>query len=447
MEAHAAVAKLHIGMLDQLALIVAFALIAGFLATKLRLPPIVGFLMAGIAVGPFTPGFQADHELVEQLGEIGVVLLMFGVGLHFSVRDLMAVRKVAVPGAVLQTVLATLLGIGVGHIFGWSLGSGLVLGLALSVASTVVLLRALMARDQMNTDEGRIAVGWLIVEDLMSVLIVVVLPVLAVALGGRNGGAYRADDSLLQALFREGDSVLAYGLRQAGVPETLPFMIGVAFLNVAILLGLIFFVVKPIAGWLLKRIESTKSEELFTLFVVATGLFIAFQAKASFGLSVALGAFLAGIALGESALSHRISEDIRPLRDLFGIIFFTAVGILFDPSTILKMPGQLLLVLLVVVVGKPLIAGAIVLTLKQPLCTALTVGPALGQIGEFSFILAVLGNHLGLLPDSGYQLIITAAILSIAFNPVMFWISDNFEKRRQRVNTTPPGLEEVAAMA
>jgi len=441
MDGHHAVSSIQTGLLDQIALIFALALAGGFIAAKLKLPPIVGYLVAGMAVGPFTPGFVADRHLIEQLGEVGVVLLMFGVGLHFSPKDLMAVKNVAVPGALIQSIVTTAIGTGLGILFGWGLGGGIVLGLCISVASTVVLIRALMAREAMDTPEGQVAVGWLIVEDLLSVLILVLLPVIAGALGGHevHRNAY---ETMADALFTEGDSLVALFIRQVGVHESLLLMIGVAFINVALLLLFVFTIGKKISQWLLAQVERTKSEELFTLFVVAIGMFVAFGAKGVFGLSVALGAFLAGIMLGDSILSHRIGQDVRPIRDLFGIIFFTAVGMLFDPSTVTKMPVQLIIVLALIMVGKPLIAGAIVYALKKPLGTAIVVGAALGQIGEFSFILAVQGQRLGLVPDAAYQLIITGAILSIALNPVMFWIADKLKNGGKPV--VPDALPEAA---
>lgn len=428
MDGHSIAGGINAGLLDQIAIIFAYALVGGFLATKLRLPPIVGYLFAGVIAGPFTPGFVADRHLIEQLGEIGVVLLMFGVGLHFSPRDLMAVRKVAIPGAVIQSMVTTGIGAGLGILFGWGLGGGLVLGLCISVASTVVLIRALMARNAMETPEGQVAVGWLIVEDLLSVLILVLLPVIATALG--QGVVQRAPNATwTDALFTEGDSITGFIFRQMGIPESIPVMAFLAFLNVALLLVFIFTIGKKLTLWLLVQVERTHSEELFTLFVVAIGMFVAFAAKGFCGLSVALGAFLAGIMLGSSVLSHRIGQDMRPIRDLFGIVFFTAVGMLFDPSTVIKMPLQLLVVLAVIMVAKPLIAGLIVYALKKPLGTAIMVGAALGQIGEFSFILAVQGQRLNLIPEAAYQLIITGAILSISLNPVMFWLADRLQNR------------------
>jgi CPA2 family monovalent cation:H+ antiporter-2 len=296
------------------------------------------------------------------------------------------------------------------------------------VASTVVLIRALMARNALESNEGRITVGWLIVEDLLSVLILVILPVLGPSIGGAKMDEKNINESIIDVFFREGDSVLAHLLRQVGMKETFPVMFVVALLNVALLVAIVFLG-KKAAVWFLQQVDKTKSEELFTLFVVAIALFVAFGAKAAFGLSVALGAFLAGIMLGDSVLSHRIGSDVRPLRDIFGVIFFTAVGMLFDPRTIIKMPIPLIVILFVIMIGKPLIAGAIVLALKQPMRSVLVIAPALGQIGEFSFILAVVASRMGILPEQPYQLIITGSILSIALNPVMFWVGDMLAKR------------------
>lgn len=416
-------------IMDEISIVLALALVGGLVARFVRLPPIVGYLLAGVVMGPFTPGFLANHELAEQLGEMGVVLLMFGVGLHFSFKDLMSVKGVAIPGAIGQSVIATLLTIVVAKGFGWSYGAGLVLGLTVSVASTVVLIRALMARNQLETQEGRVAVGWLIVEDLFSVLILIMLPVLATSLGGHSAASPLATDSLATVLLRDSDSVLGLVSRQFGFEQSLPVILTVALANVMLLVVLVLFLGKKVAGWILKKVDAANSAELFTLTVVALAFFIALATKAGFGLSVALGAFFAGIMMGGSKFSHRVTETIQPLRDLFGVIFFAAVGMLFDPLTVLRMPFHLLAVLAIILIAKPLAAILIVHLLRQPKKTGLTVGPALGQIGEFSFILATMGLSLGLLPDDAYQLVITGAIISITLNPVMFWISDKFFNR------------------
>jgi CPA2 family monovalent cation:H+ antiporter-2 len=411
-----------LGLMDELSLALAFGLIGGLLAMRLRLPPIIGFLLAGIAMSPHTPGHVADVHTAEQLGEIGVAFLMFGVGLHFSVKDLIAVKNVAIPGAIIQSLLATALTIGLTTIFGWSLGAGIVLGLALSVASTVVLIRALMARDLMNSDAGRIAVGWLVVEDLFSALVLVLLPVLAVSLGGT--AVHRSpDETLLDALFNKTDSVLAFAARQAGFPESVSLLVGITAINLVLLVGLMPLL-RMAVSWLLEQVDRSGSEEMLTLASVVAALFVALGMNAVFGVSVALGAFFAGIIVSASRLAHEVTEDIRPLRNLFGVLFFASVGMLLDPMTVVRMPLHVLAVVLVIVVAKPVIAAAIALLFRQPHGTALAIGAGLAQIGEFSFILGSLGRSLGLLPDEAYQLIITGAIISIALNPVVFRVSE-----------------------
>jgi K+:H+ antiporter len=382
-------------LLATLAVGLAFAFVGGLVTVRLHLPPLVGYLLAGIAVGPFTPGFIADAKLAPQLAEIGIILLMFGVGMHFSVRDLLAARRIALPGAVAQIVAATALATGVTFLWGWPLGAGLVFGLALSVASTVVLLRALESRGRLHTDDGRIAVGWLIVEDLVIVLVLVLLP----ALTGPLGGGAAADRAAPGHLW-----------------PTLALTLGKVALFVALMLAL----GTRLFPWLLKQVESTGSRELFTLAVVALALGVAFGSAKLFGVSFALGAFFAGVVINESDLSHRAATDLQPLQDAFAVLFFVAVGMLFDPAIVLRQPLRVLAVVAIVIVGKSLAALGIVLALRLPLSTALIVSAALAQIGEFSFILAGLGISLGLLPGDGQSLIVAGALLSIAANPLIF---------------------------
>jgi len=382
----------------------AFAFVGGFIAVRLHLPPLVGYLLAGIAVGPFTPGFVADVELAPQLAEVGVILLMFGVGMHFSMRDLWAVRAIALPGAIAQIAVATALGVGLALFWGWSIGAGLVFGLALSVASTVVLLQALEARGNLDSRDGRIAVGWLIVEDLVMVVTLVLLPALAGPLGGQS-----LDDG--------------HGAVSGKLWETL----GVTLGKVAVFVTLMLVVGTRLFPWLLKRVERTGSRELFTLAVVALALGVAFGSAALFGVSFALGAFFAGVVINESDLSHRAATDLQPLQDAFAVLFFVAVGMLFDPIILLQQPLQILTVLAIIVVGKSLAAFGIVLALKYPLDTALTVSAALAQIGEFSFILAGLGVSLSLLPTEGHHLILAGALLSITLNPLTFFIASKLQ--------------------
>jgi monovalent cation:H+ antiporter-2, CPA2 family len=386
------------GLIATVSIALALAFAGGFIATRLRLPAIVGYLLAGVAVGPFTPGFVADAELAPQLAEIGVILLMFGVGIHFSVRDLLAVRSVAVPGAVGQIAAATALSVAVAAWWGWGLGAGLVLGLAVSVASTVVLLRALLDRNELDSLAGRVAVGWLIVEDLFTVLALVLLPALAAPLGGEAVGG-------LAVAAGGGDLVL-----------TLALTLG----KVALLGALMFFGGARAVPWLLAQVARTGSRELFTLAVLTVALGIAYGAAVLFGVSFALGAFLAGLVVGESDLSHQAAADALPLRDAFAVLFFVSVGMLFDPAILVTNLGHVLTVLALIVVAKPLAAFLIVAFLGHPVRTGLVVAAGLAQIGEFSFILAELGRSLGLLPQQGYSLVLAGALLSITLNPLLF---------------------------
>ncbi len=356
----AAITTHDVPLIATIAVSLAFAFVGGLLAVRLRLPPLVGYLLAGIVVGPFTPGFVADAKLAPQLAEIGVILLMFGVGTHFSIRDLFAVRRVALPGAFTQIIVATALGAGVMTLWGWSLGAGIIFGLSLSVASTVVLLRALEDRDMVKSNDGRIAIGWLVVEDLLMVLTLVLLPALTGVLGGdlpNNSG------NLWPAL----------GITIGKV---------VLFIGLMLIAGVRFF------PWLLSRVERTGSRELFTLAVIALALGVAFGSAKLFGVSFALGAFFAGVVVNESDLSHRAARDLQPLQDAFTVLFFVAVGMLFDPSILIRQPLQVLAVLAIVVFGKSLAAFGIVRVLGGSMRTALIVSAALAQIGEFSFILA-----------------------------------------------------------
>jgi CPA2 family monovalent cation:H+ antiporter-2 len=379
-----------------MAISLVYALVGGYIASRLRLPPLVGYLIAGIVVGPFTPGFVADRKLAPQLAEIGVILLMFGVGLHFSIRDLLAVRKIAVPGALVQIALSVALTCGLTHFWGWPFGPSLVLGLALSVASTVVLLRALESQGILDSPSGRIAVGWLIVEDLVTVLILVLLPALATALGGDPG---HADHPV-----PENDALQIY--QALGIVLAKFF----GFVLLMLIVGARFL------PWLLGKVVETGSKELFTLAVIAAAIGIGFEAAELFGLSFALGAFFAGVVIGESDHSHRATEEMKPLQDAFTALFFVAMGMLFDPGILVKQPLQVLAVLAIIVVGKSAVAFAIVVLLRSPVASALIVAASLAQIGEFSFILAELGIGLRLLPADGQSLIVAGALLSIALN-------------------------------
>ncbi len=396
------------------------AFVFGAIAQRFRIPPLVGYLLAGVAVGPFTPGYVADQPLATELAEIGVILLMFGVGLHFSLKDLLSVRAIALPGAVVQIIVATLMGLGLAMFMGWSVGAGLVFGLALSVASTVVLLRAMQERRLMETERGRIAVGWLIVEDLAMVLTLVLLPALAGMLGA-TGNAVTADP-LASRL----------GLGVGGV-----LLLTIA--KVAVFVGIMLVVGRRIIPWILHYIAHTGSRELFRLAVLAIALTVAFGSAKLFGVSLALGAFFAGMILSESALSQRAAQETLPLRDAFAVLFFVSVGMLFDPASVLREPWPLLATLFIIIIGKSVAAYLIVLAFRHPAGTALTISASLAQIGEFSFILAELGVKLNLLPTAGRDLILAGAILSILLNPLIFAAADRLSRTRE----PSPGRDAV----
>jgi len=373
------------------------ALILGVVASRLKLPPLVGYLLAGILIGPWTPGFVADIELAQQLAEIGVMLLMFGVGMHFSIDDLLEVRRIALPGAIAQIAAATALGTGVALLWGWPIGHGIVLGIALSVASTVVLLRALEERNAIDTTNGRIAVGWLVVEDLAMILALVLLPPLAATLVGTPGGA-------------------AGGADLGALAANLGWTLG----KVALFIAVMLIVGRRVLPWLLSQVAQTGSRELFTLSVIAGAVGIAYGSSELFGVSFALGAFFAGVVIAESDLSHRAATESLPLREAFAVLFFLAVGMMFDPMILIEQPWKVLAVLSIIIVGKSLAAFAIVIGFGYPLNTALMVSASLAQIGEFSFILATLGIHLGVFTTEGQNLILAGALLSIALNPFLF---------------------------
>lgn len=399
----------HNPLIETVAVAIVLAAIGGYVAARLRLPPLIGYLLAGIAIGPFTPGFVADAHLAPQLAEIGVILLMFGVGMHFSFADLLAVRTVAIPGALAQILAATALGAGVAWYWGWPLGDGLIFGLSLSVASTVVLLRALEVHGNLDSTEGRIAIGWLVVEDVAMILVLVMLPSLAPLLQGA------ADAPPPSVLGRE----LAMTIGKVGALVVLMVVVG-----------------KRVLPRMLARIERTGSQELFTLAIVALALGVAVGSAEIFGTSFALGAFFAGTVLHESDFDHRAAETLQPLQDAFAALFFVAAGMLFDPSIVVRYPLRVAIVAAIIIIGKSLAALGIVLALRRPLRTALTVAAALSQIGEFSFILAALGVRLGLLSAEGFQLIVAGALLSITLNPLTFRLA-----ARPALSRTPaPGM-------
>jgi len=369
------------------------ALIFGYLAARLRLPPLIGYLIAGIIISPNTPGVEADIHLANQLAELGVMFLMFGVGMHFSLKDLLLVRRIALPGAILQIAVATLLGIGVSMLWGWSFGSALVFGLSLSCASTVVLLKALGDRGLLDSVNGKIAVGWLLVEDLVMVLVLVLLPATAVLLGGKA---------------------------PAGADGNIWLTLGITLLKVIGFIAFMLIVGKRVVPIIMQFVARLGSRELFTLTVVAAAVSIAYGSYAIFGVSMALGAFFAGMVVKESDFSHRAEEETLPLREIFSILFFVSVGMLFDPHILVESPLHILAVIAIIMVGKTLAAMALVLFFRYPINTALTVGASLAQIGEFSFILATLGVSLGLLSLEAQNLILAGALFSITLNSFIF---------------------------
>jgi CPA2 family monovalent cation:H+ antiporter-2 len=396
----------HSPLISTIVIALALAWMLGALAHRLRLPPIVGYLLAGVLIGPATPGFVADQTLASELAEIGVILLMFGVGLHFSLEDLLSVKSIAVPGAIVQIVCATLLGMGLAHWLGWTKSAGLVFGLALSVASTVVLLRALQERRLVETERGRIAVGWLIVEDLVMVLTLVLLPAFVSALGGKGGGTT--------------------GFTGVATAAALTIAKVVAFVAIMLIVG------KRLIPWVLHYMAHTGSRELFRLAVFVIALGAAFAAAELFGVSFALGAFFAGMILSESPLSQRAAEETLPLRDAFAVIFFVSVGMLFRPAILVEDPLAVLATLAIILLGKSLAAFAIIRLFGYPASTALLVSVSLAQIGEFSFILAGLGVELGLLSERGRNLILAGAIFSIVINPLLFAGLELLQARREK---------------
>ena len=396
----------HTPLISTIVVGLVLAFILGAIAQRIRISPLVGYLLAGVAVGPFTPGYVADQGLANELAEIGIILLMFGVGLHFSLKDLLSVRAIAIPGAIVQIASATLMGMGLAWWLGWGVGAGVVFGLALSVASTVVLLRALQERRLVDSTKGRIAVGWLIVEDMAMVLALVLLPPLAGILKGQAGA-----DSDLWALAQP---------------------IGLTLFKVAAFVAFMLIVGRRVIPWLLHYVAHTGSRELFRLAVLAIALGVAFAATSLFDVSFALGAFFAGMILSESELSQRAANETLPLRDAFAVLFFVSVGMLFDPAILLRDPGPVLATLAIIVVGKTLAAYAIVRSFGHPNDTAITISASLAQIGEFSFILAGLGVGLALLPERGRDLILAGALLSIMLNPLFFTALDWWRRRHEQ---------------
>lgn len=410
------------------------AFILGTLANRLRLSPLVGYLVAGVLIGPFTPGFVADQALARQLAELGVILLMFGIGLHFSLNDLLSVRKIAIPGAVGQMALVTMLGLIVTQAIGWPIGAGVVFGLALSVASTVVVLRALQEMRQLETDGGRIAVGWLVVEDLAMILALVLLPAFAGVLGGNVNGANLNGNDLF-TLFE---------------PQTIWSALGLTLAKLAAFFAIMVVVGRRVIPPILHYVAHTGSRELFRLAVLAIALGVAFGAAELFGVSFALGAFFAGMILAESQLSQRAAQETLPLRDAFAVLFFVSVGMLFNPMILVEQPLLVGVTLLIIVIGNATAASAIAFMFGYPSYVALTLGLSLAQIGEFSFILAGLGVDLALLPEAGRDLVLAGAILSILINPLLFAALDRLTpwlKARELTFATQEGRAEPPELA
>ena len=413
----------NIALITTIATGLGLAMILGFIAVRLRMPPLVGYLVAGIIAAPTTPGIVADVGLASQLAEIGVMLLMFGVGLHFSVADLLSVKRIAIPGALVQILLATLLGAGAGIYWDLSFGEALVFGLALSVASTVVLLKALEARGVIDSINGRIAVGWLVVEDLVMVLVLVLLPPLAGLLGGHSAADthHASEHSLTVTLF-------------------------ITLGKVAAFIAFMLIVGKRVLPKLLWLVAGTGSRELFSLCVIATAVGVAYGSAMLFDVSFALGAFFAGMMLRESEFSHRAADDSLPLRDAFAVLFFVSVGMLFDPRILVEEPLKVLAVIGIIMFGKTLVAVALVLAFRYPLNTALVVGASLAQIGEFSFILAGLSIDLGLMETKTQNLILAGALVSIALNSLLFaaitplqkWFSKDPDRAKTMAKRTDP---------
>jgi len=409
------------------------AFVFGVVANRIRLSPLVGYLLAGVVLGPFTPGYVADQAMAPQLAEVGVILLMFGVGLHFSLSDLLEVRRIAVPGALGQLVVTTLLGFGLARLLGWSSGAGIVFGLALSVASTVVVLRSLQERRLVETERGKIAVGWLIVEDLAMVVVLVVLPAIAGLFGGETAKPHGSGGLL--------------GWLEANSPWA---ALALTFVKVTAFVAVMFVVGRRVIPWILHYVAHTGSRELFRLAVLAIALGVAFGSAELFGVSFALGAFFAGMILAESTLSQQAASETLPLRDAFAVLFFVSVGMLFDPSILMREPAPVIATFLVIVAGNALVVFGIVVSFRYSLRSALTLAASLSQIGEFSFILAGLGVELKLLPETGRDLILAGALLSILANPLLFVLVDRLGPwlmERERRRPLPVPTERAAQPA
>jgi CPA2 family monovalent cation:H+ antiporter-2 len=426
----------HTPLIAMLVAGLGLAFIMGAVANRLKLSPLVGYLVAGIVIGPFTPGFVADQALARELAEVGVILLMFGTGLHFSLADLLSVRKIAIPGALGQLAFVTLLGLGVGYAIGWPIGAGIIFGLALSVASTVVVMRTLQDKHQLQSDQGRIAVGWLVVQDLAMILALILLPAFSGVLGGDDSAAETAAASGPLAFFR---------------PDTLMEALALTLAKLAAFFALMILVGRRVIPWILHYIAHTGSRELFRLAVLAMALGVAFGAAELFGVSFALGAFFAGMILAESQLSQSAAQETLPLRDAFAVLFFVSVGMLFDPTIVVRQPFLVGVTLLIILAGNAAAVFAIARLFRHSIQSAIALGLTLSQIGEFSFILAGLGIQLELLPETGRDLILAGAMLSILVNPLLFVAADRllstrFKTRERGAPAEEDGEPEIAEL-
>ncbi len=417
----------NLPLLTTIAAAFAAAWVLGLITQRIGLSPIVGYLLAGVVIGPYTPGFVGDEHLAQQLAEVGVILMMFGVGLHFHLKDLIAVKSVAIPGAVGQSLVATVLAMVAFHYFGWSWKSGMVIGMAMAVASTVVLLRVLMDKDMLNTSHGHVAVGWLIVEDIFTVLALVFVPMIAVDGIVPAPDAAGAVSAAVDAAATGPAGVAASGAGGGGLAA-----IGWAIAKLVALVAIVLFAGSRVVPWILAKVAKLRSRELFTLTVLVLSIAIAVGSAVVFGASVALGAFLAGMVVAQSPTSHQAAADALPMRDAFSVLFFVAVGMLFDPAFLLEQPSMIAIALGIVLVAKPLAALIIVALIGYPARTALTVAIGLSQIGEFSFILGQVAHEHGLIPDEGRQILVAAAMISITLNPLLFGSLDRIERWVQR---------------
>ena len=419
---------MHTPLITMLVVGLGLAFVLGAVANRFKLSPLVGYLVAGIVIGPFTPGYVADQALARQLAEVGVILLMFGSGLHFSLADLLSVRKIAIPGAVGQMALVTLLGLGVGYVIGWPIGAGIIFGLALSVASTVVVLRSLQDRHQLQSEQGRIAVGWLVVQDIAMILALILLPAFAGVLGG--------DDNAVEAA---GSGHLAFFK-----PDTVVEALALTLAKLAAFFALMILVGRRVIPWILHYIAHTGSRELFRLAVLAMALGVAFGASELFGVSFALGAFFAGMILAESQLSQSAAQETLPLRDAFAVLFFVSVGMLFDPTIAVRQPFLVAITVILIVAGNAAAVFTIARLFRHSIQNTLTLGLTLSQIGEFSFILAGIGIELELLPESGRDLILAGAMLSILVNPLLFVAAERLLPRWLKTRETSAPGEQAA---